>query len=261
VNHFVADLGNSRLKWARMVAPGQLAERVALPLERTAWEQAWTQSSVLSGQPSTWAVSSVNPPVAKILGEFLQSKNIAGLVWFEAAADVPIAKDVEGAEVGGADRALGVLAALRLMPPGKAGLVVSCGTAITVERITQAGVWEGGAIAPGLAVMASALHIRTAQVPLLDTRQFRSQNPPPPWGRGTIASLEAGVFWGTVGLVKEMISRQTEALGGETWVIWAGGDGPLLVRYVSGENSRIEPDLVLLGLSFASLAPTKRQET
>ena len=79
------------------------------------------------------------------------------LTWFQAASEVPVAMDVEGADVGGADRALGVLAALELMPPGRAGLVVSCGTAITVERVTSQGVWQGGAIAPGLGVMADRL--------------------------------------------------------------------------------------------------------
>jgi type III pantothenate kinase len=252
VIHFVADLGNSRLKWARVIAPGQLAERVAVPLEPAAWGDAWEQSAVLSEQPSSWAISSVNPPLAAQLAKFFEARQISQLRWFQAAAEVSVAMDVEGAEVGGADRALGVLAARRLMPAGRAGLVVSCGTAITVERVTSQGVWEGGAIAPGLGVMASALHLRTAQVPLLDTRQFDPHHPPPAWGRGTVSSLTAGIFWGTVGIVRELVARQTEALGGETWVVWAGGDGPLLARYVSGEDARIEPDLVLLGLSHAA---------
>lgn len=250
--HFVADLGNSRLKWARVVAPGQLAERVALPLKPAAWEEAWKQSANLGQHASSWAISSVNPPVAVDLADFFKARQADRLTWFQAASEVPVAMDVEGAEVGGADRALGVLAALKLMPPGRAGLVVSCGTAITVERVTSQGVWQGGAIAPGLGVMASALHLRTAQVPLLDTRQFNPDRPPPAWGRGTVGSLTAGIFWGSVGIVRELIARQTSELGGDTWVVWAGGDGRLLARYVGGEQARVEPDLVLLGLSHAA---------
>ena len=146
------------------------------------------------------------------------------MTWFQAAAEVPVPKDVEGAETGGADRALAVLAALRLMPPGRPGLVVSCGTAITVERVTSEGVWQGGAIAPGLGSMARALHLRTAQVPLIDTRQLDPHDPPPAWGRGTVPSLTAGIFWGTVGLVRELLARQADDLDGDPWVIWAGGD-------------------------------------
>ncbi len=254
MSHFVADLGNSRLKWARVVAAGHLAEKVALPLDPAAWTEAWSQSAVLDREPSWWSISSVNPPVATQLALFLQTRQIGGAIWFQAAAEVPVPKDVEGAEIGGADRALGILAALRLMAPGRPGFVVSCGTAITVERVSRHGVWQGGAIAPGLGTMATALHLRTAQVPLIETRQFDPSHPPQAWGRGTISSLTAGIFWGTVGVVRELLARQTDGLDGDPWVIWAGGDAALIAQYVSGADAIIEPNLVLVGLSYLACA-------
>ncbi len=250
--HFVADLGNSRLKWARVVAAGHLAEKVALPLDPADWTEAWSQSAVLGQETSWWTISSVNPPVATQLAEFLQSRHIKGITWFQAASEVPILKAVEGAEIGGADRALGVLAGLRLMPAGRPGLVVSCGTAITVERVTSHGVWQGGAIAPGLGTMARALHLRAAQVPSIDTRQFDPLHPPPAWGPGTVASLTAGSFWGTVGIVRELLARQADDMDGDPWVVWAGGDAILLAPYVGGKDAIIEPNLVLVGLSHVA---------
>ena len=47
---------------------------------------------------------------------------------------MPIRHQLEHAETAGADRALAVLAAVARHPQGGPGLVVSCGTAITVER-------------------------------------------------------------------------------------------------------------------------------
>jgi type III pantothenate kinase len=252
--HFVADLGNSRLKWARAIAAGQLAETVAVPLDPAAWAEAWSQSPVLGDEPSWWSISSVNPPLATQLAEFLQARGIAGATWFQAAAEVPVLMDVEGADIGGADRALGVLAGLRLMPPGRPGFVVSCGTAITVERVSRQGVWHGGAIAPGLGTMARALHLRAAQVPLIDTLQIDPRQPPPAWGPGTVSSLTAGIFWGTVGLVRELLARQKNDLDGDPWVIWAGGDAMLLAPYVTGDDAMIEPNLVLVGLSHVACA-------
>jgi type III pantothenate kinase len=249
VVQFVADLGNSRLKWARVDENGHLAERLAIPLEADAWAAAWSQSRVLGNGPSLWTVSSVNPPVAAKLAEFLRSKQVARVTWFVAASEIPVPFDVEGAETGGADRALGVLAAIRLMPAGQPGLVVSCGTAITVERVTSLGVWQGGVIAPGLGPVAAALHLRTAQLPLIDVRQFHTEQPAPRWGRGTVASLQAGIFWGTVGAVRELLARQGEDLSGDPWVLWTGGDAAILAPHVSGDMARIEPDLVLVGLS------------
>ena len=166
--------------------------------------------------------------------------------------------DVEGAETGGADRALGVLAAVGLMPARRPGLVVSCGTAITVERITSQGVWQGGVIAPGLGPAAAALHIRTAQVPLIDVRQFHANHPPSTWGRGTVASLQAGIFWGTVGAVRELILRQADDLPGDRWLVWTGGDAAILAPYVSGDQARIELDLVLVGLSLMAVRENHR---
>ncbi len=109
-------------------------------------------------------------------------------------------KDVEGADSGGSDRALAVFGATRIIPPGRPGLVVMCGTAITVERITAEGVWQGGAIAPGLGQTARALNLMTAQLPFIELSQT-----PPAWGRGTVNSLKAGIFWGIVGAVRELL--------------------------------------------------------
>ena len=247
-NRFVADLGNSRLKWARVDESGRLIDHVALPLEMPAWENAWSESPVLSRQASSWAISSVNPPLAAALSAFLTARSVDRQTWFLAASEVPVAKDVEGAETGGADRALAVLAATRLMEKDRPGLVILCGTAITVERVTAQGVWQGGAIAPGLDTAARALHLRAAQIPLIDTRALSLDHSPPTWGRGTVSSLAAGVFWGTVGTVRELISRQEPDLGGAPWVVWAGGDAALIANHVLGESARVIPELVLVGL-------------
>jgi type III pantothenate kinase len=244
----VADLGNTRLKWGRVDETGGLVDKVALPLDPPAWSQAWLQAGHRGAERSSWAVSTVNPPVAATLAVFLQSLGAENVTWFETASQVPIVCDVEGADTGGADRALAVAAAVTLMPPGRPGLAILCGTAITVERITAAGVWQGGAIAPGLGTSARALHLLTAQLPLVDLRRVDPDHLPPAWGRATEPSLKAGIFWGTVGAVRELIARQADDLGEEPWVIWTGGDAPVLSRLVSGPLARCEVDLVLVGL-------------
>ncbi len=91
---------------------------------------------------------------------------------------------------------------------------------------------------------ARALHNQTALLPLVDPHE-----PPPCWGASTRPALEAGVFWGTVGAVRELLERQKADLGSEPWVIWTGGDAPLLAGVIAGTEARIEPDLVLIGLA------------
>jgi len=80
-------------------------------------------------------------------------------------------------------------------------------------------------------------------------RRFNPLVPPPAWGRGTVTSLEGGIFWGTVGVIRELLARQANDLEGDAWVIWTGGDGALLARHVAGAAATIVPDLVLVGLS------------
>src|SRR5262249_37288876 len=191
----VADLGNSRLKWGRLDDAGRLVETIALPLDNpSAWSAAWSAWRRSGSGDEWWGVSTVNPPVAARLADFLRAEGIGRVTWIESAAEVPVPKDVEGADTGGSDRALAVFGATRIVPPGRPGLVVMCGTAITVERITTEGVWQGGAIAPGLGQTARALNLMTAQLPFIEL-----SHTPPACGRGTVDSLKAGLILGLVG--------------------------------------------------------------
>jgi type III pantothenate kinase len=166
--------------------------------------------------------------------------------WYRSAAEVPIRHALEHAETTGADRALAVAGARALQPPGIPGLVVSCGTAITVERIAADGTWQGGAIAPGLALSARALHQQTAQLPLVSP----SGNPAPaPWGRSTRPALDAGVFWSAVGSIRELLARQAAGLEPAPWLVFTGGDAAALAPWIDRDDARIVPDLVLEGLA------------
>jgi type III pantothenate kinase len=247
----VADVGNTRLKWARVDESGRLTETIAMPVDNpAAWASVWENWSGITAGESQWAISTVNPPGASRLRAFLDSCGISAVSWYDSAARVPIENEMEDTETGGADRALAVAAAIGLMPAGRPGLVVSCGTALTIERITENGVWQGGIIAPGLGTSARALHLLTAQLPLVEVRQ-----PAPSWGRSTRPAMEAGVFWGMVGALKELLTRQVDDMGDIPSVFWTGGDAELLGRLVGGPDARIEPNLVLLGLARVAFVP------
>ncbi len=240
----VADLGNSRLKWGRERSDGSL-DVVFLPIDDlTAWESAWASWNP-DALASSWCISTVNPSVADRLGEFLKSLDRASTRWYRSAADVPVRHHLENPQTAGTDRAFAVLGALAGERPGCPGLVISCGSAITVDRISADGVWEGGAIAPGLRLAAEALHAMSSQLPLVTP-----QEPPGAWGRSTVPALESGVFWGTVGVIRTLVDRQSEGLDPQPWCVWSGGDagllmGPTALRHI---RTRLVPSLVLEGL-------------
>jgi type III pantothenate kinase len=254
----VADLGNTRLKWGRLDEAGRIVETIALPLDDpSAWAVAWAEWRNAADGPSWWAVSSVNPPVGDRLEVFLDEQRIDRVTWIRSAAEVPVPKDVDGADSGGSDRALAVLGATRIVPAGRPGLVVMCGTAITIERITLDGVWQGGAIGPGLGQTARALNLMTAQLPFIELDRT-----PPAWGRGTVDSLEAGIFWGIVGAVRELLARQEPDLGRDPMVVWTGGDAERLAPPIFGTKAWIEPNLILGALAEVAFgkSPTARPE-
>jgi type III pantothenate kinase len=243
MSRIVADLGNSRLKWGRIGPDGRLIETIALPLDDPgAWEQAL---GAWGGQArrSDWAISTVNPPVAARLGMFLEEQS-ASVRWFRSASEVPVRHDLEHPETAGADRAWAVRAALDLSGGTGPGLVILCGTALTVERLASDGTWQGGAIAPGLLTAARALHESTAQLPLVEPGEA-----PAAWGRSTLPALAAGAFWGTVGAACELRNRQAEGLEPPPWIILTGGDAERLAPWIEGDRARIVPDLVLMGLA------------
>ena len=113
---------------------------------------------------------------------------------------------------------------------------------VTVERIAADGTWQGGAIAPGLGSPVAALHRSTAQLPEVAVAQA-----PEPWGRSTVPALEAGVFWGAVGAIRELLDAAGRGPRPAPWLVWTGGDAPLLAPRVEWPAARIVPDLVLDG--------------
>ncbi len=245
----VADLGNSRLKWGRIGPDGSLLDVASLPLDdQDGWLALWNGWNLDSA--TAWWISSVNPPLAERLHNFLGERGVHQVHWMRSAADVPLHHELEQASTAGADRALAVLGALDLREACQSCLVVLCGTAITVERINVEGVWQGGAITLGLGMTARALHVLTAQLPLVHPGPE-----PPAWGRSTRPALEAGVYWGVVGAIRELLGKQATGFDSEPRILWTGGDAPRLAPAVAGAKAEIVPDLVLRGLARLAARP------
>ena len=108
--------------------------------------------------------------------------------------------------------------------------------------VSADGAFEGGAILPGLALSAKALHEYTALLPLVSVMEL-GQATPEPLGRNTRAAIRSGLFWGQLGAVKELIERQ---IGSDADIFVTGGGGALLAEHLP--SARFEPHLPLQGL-------------
>ena len=80
-------------------------------------------------------------------------------------------------------------------------------TATTFDAISSQGEYLGGAIAPGLGISAEALWQRASKLPRVDVAC-----PPRAIAGNTVHSMQAGLFFGYVGLVDGIIARMQEEL-------------------------------------------------
>jgi type III pantothenate kinase len=263
-NFVAVDIGNSRIKLGRFDTPfaGRLPEPVQileLPLvnrdgdfDDTAlvpWCEAHARGD------AAWCIATVHRgATTRLVGVVKRLARTLNRDWslrVVANEEVPLAIDVDFPELVGSDRLMAALAANRLRAPDRAAIVVDLGTAITVDLVTAEGAFAGGAILPGLAMAARALDDHTDALPRVVVDHWRE--PPAPLGKATEPAIEAGLFWGAVGAVRELIAQCSKNLTTAPEVFVTGGGSPLIVGALSQDRSgRVHhvPHLVLSGIAL-----------
>ena len=144
------------------------------------------------------------------------------------------------AEVG-ADRLLNSLAAHQTY--GGPLIIIDLGTATTFDVVAGDGAYVGGVIAPGVNLSLEALHMAAAALPHVDVTRPRRVV-----GTNTVACMQSGIYWGYVGLVREVTARIKAERSRPMTVIGTGGLAPL---FAQGDAlfDRVEDDLTLHGLA------------
>jgi type III pantothenate kinase len=97
-------------------------------------------------------------------------------------------------------------------------VVVDFGTALTFTVISKNKDVLGVNIVPGLKTAINSLYKNTANLPVIDLKM-----PEKVIGKNTIHSIQSGIMYGYVGLVKEMLSKIKGELIGDSKVIATGG--------------------------------------
>src|SRR6266702_3474129 len=81
-------------------------------------------------------------------------------------------------------------------------VIVDFGTATTFDYVNGKGEYCGGAIAPGLAISVEALFQKASKLPRVEIVK-----PPSIVAKNTVNSMQAGIYYGYVGLVDEIVGR------------------------------------------------------
>ena len=142
----------------------------------------------------------------------------------------------------GSDRIADAMGAVKLFPDRNL-IVIDFGTATTVCAITKDREFLGGNIMPGVRLAMETLEQRTAKLPSVEIKPSRTAI-----GRTTIESIQSGLYWSNVGMVRELTARiSQEAFADEApLTIATGGFAHLFHRESLFDH--VVQDLILTGL-------------
>lgn len=198
-------------------------------------------------------LSSVVPAAADVVTAALSSTTDASVTRVHPDMSLPFDLAYETPETLGADRlaaaAAGWVQYGASASPPQSVVVVDAGTAVTGEVVHRDGVYEGGVITAGPALVQQVLRTGTAQLPDVPLNL-----PDGPVGRSTETALQSGIMWGLVDAVEGMIERLAAALPDRPVVVGTGGWGRLLTNHLECVDHH-SPHLVLHGIRILGREP------
>jgi len=249
------DVGNSQAKLGLFdcrhsddVVLPEPASTITIANENTVSERLGNWLAGLEPGTLSWSIGSVNRPAATRLIDWLCRHRSDEPITLLAAGDLLLEVRLDRPDMVGIDRLLDAVAANRLRRPGHQAVLVDVGSAITVDLVSPEGEFLGGAILPGLAMSARALHTFTDLLPEVEIAEL--ETPLPPLGTATVPAIQSGLFWGAVGAVRELIARLTADRSAPVDVFLTGGAGPAVAELI-GDAARHVPHLTLQGIAVA----------
>ena len=236
------DAGNSRIKWG-VHADGS-------------WEvQGWVETARAARLRRAWA--DLEPPAAVIAANVAGSRVAATVaaaarrfkrrVRFARSATLQcgVRNSYDHPQQLGPDRWAALIGA-RGLHRG-ACVVVGAGTTLTVDALSADGVFLGGMIVPGAALMRGALARNTAR---LRPRQGRFAYFP----AATADAIESGTVNALAGAVERMLRFMREAGEDAPLTVVSGGGARALAPHLNGTVEVVD-NLVLEGLVRIALEP------
>lgn len=134
---------------------------------------------------------------------------------------------------------------------GVPAVILDLGTAVTLDIVSRAG-YEGGIIAPGLAVMTNYLHEQTALLPKLNEEDLVKVEGS--IGKSTVHAMQLGVAIGFSGMLDALLTKVSSELenreNAKPIVLSTGGSIANLTKEWA-KKSHFVKDLTLIGLATA----------
>jgi type III pantothenate kinase len=250
------DVGNTRIKWARLDGRRLSKQRAAV---HSHWDSAdYTRRLFRSARPQGVLVSSVAGP--SVREQLVGAARRAG----SGVQFVRTPRRGGGVTVGylepwrlGVDRFVAAVGAHNVFP-GVPVCVVGVGTAMTVDLVAAEGSHLGGVIVPSPRLMIDTLYARTHGI----RRRARGGSPGETGlvGRSTRAGVVQGSRYAAAALIDRLVEEARALVVRRPLVVLTGGE-VASVRPLLRSPWVVVPDLVLRGLAVLAQAaePPRRR--
>jgi type III pantothenate kinase len=241
------DAGNTRIKW-RLVSADKVVARGVFAHGGQFTDELW-QQIVLPDMVTPESVCVTSVAGEALLESLLRYSQAHWQQPLSIACVTPSQAGVQNAYGDysrlGVDRWLAILAAFNR----KAGahLVIDCGSAVTVDLVSETGQHLGGYIVPGLQLMRRALFKDTDAVQVVEGAVGKDCGP----GQNTEQAVNHGLPLMVAGLVAEAKLRLAKLSGGQINIWITGGDAEKVLALLP-ENAEYCQDLVLDGLAYCA---------
>ena len=186
--------------------------------------------------------SSVVPKVYNKVKKFLAIKNFKCLEIKSLALKKIIKINIDDYNQLGSDRIANAIGAFNFFKTNC--LIVDFGTATTFDIIKKPGVYEGGVIAPGIALSILNLSKSTAALP-----EFKLKSNSKVFGKNTKDALNAGFLWGYQGLIINIIKKINLKFKRKFKIILTGGYADIFAKFIHN-NSTIDKHITIKGIMF-----------
>lgn len=185
--------------------------------------------------------SSVVPNAFNKLKKMLKTKNVHLNEIKDRTLTLPIKVKLNKPKQVGSDRVVNAIAAFKIYK--KNSIIIDFGTATTFDVIVQ-NSYIGGMITPGINLSLKVLEEATAKLPLIKLKKTNKYI-----GKDTVSAINNGMYWGYIGLIKELVQKIIKETKKKYLVIFTGGLANIFFSSFPFKDKVIDQQITLKGIT------------